>query len=56
LSVGYEPNRPVIKDLSLAITGPERVATVGPNGSGKVTLLALVTGQLRPWTDLAGVP
>jgi ATPase subunit of ABC transporter with duplicated ATPase domains len=50
VSAGYEPNRPVIKDLSLAITGPERVAIVGPNGSGKTTLLALVTGQLRPWT------
>jgi ATPase subunit of ABC transporter with duplicated ATPase domains len=50
VSAGYEPNRPIIKDLSLAITGPERVAIVGPNGSGKTTLLALITGQLRPWT------
>ncbi len=55
VSAGYEPNRPVIKDLSLAITGPERVAIVGPNGSGKTTLLALVTGQLRPWTGTVRV-
>jgi ATPase subunit of ABC transporter with duplicated ATPase domains len=32
------------------MTGPERVAIVGPNGSGKTTLLALVTGKLQPWT------
>lgn len=50
VSVGYDPDRPVIKDFTLTITGPERVAIVGPNGSGKTTFLALVTGQLRPWT------
>ena len=52
-SVGYEPQRAIIKNLSFSITGPERVAVVGPNGSGKTTLLALVTGQLRPWTGTA---
>jgi ATPase subunit of ABC transporter with duplicated ATPase domains len=49
-SVGYEPERPILRDLSFAISGPERVAVVGPNGSGKTTLLALVTGQLQPWS------
>lgn len=48
-SVGYEPDRPVTRDLSFTITGPERIAVAGPNGSGKTTLLALITGQLRPW-------
>lgn len=48
-SVGYD-GRPVIRDLSFTITGPERIAVTGPNGSGKTTLLALVTGQLPPWT------
>ena len=46
-SVGYG-DRPVIRDLSVAITGPERVAVTGPNGSGKTTLLALITGRLAP--------
>jgi ATPase subunit of ABC transporter with duplicated ATPase domains len=55
VGVGYEPDRPVIQDLSLTITGPERVAIVGPNGSGKTTLLALVTGRLRPWTGTVRV-
>jgi ATPase subunit of ABC transporter with duplicated ATPase domains len=48
-SIGYDPQQPIIKNLSFSITGPERVAVVGPNGSGKTTLLALVTGQLTPW-------
>lgn len=45
---GHDPARPVIRDLSLTITGPERIAVTGPNGSGKTTLLALITGSLRP--------
>lgn len=50
VTAGYEAGRPIICDLSLTMTGPERVAIVGPNGSGKTTLLALVTGKLQPWT------
>jgi ATPase subunit of ABC transporter with duplicated ATPase domains len=49
-SAGYAQERPILRDLSLSITGPERVAVVGPNGSGKTTLLALVTGGLQPWS------
>ncbi len=50
VSAGYEPGRPLLRNLSLAIVGPERVALVGPNGSGKTTLLKLVTGELQPLT------
>lgn len=49
-TIGYEPGRPILKDLSLAITGPERVAVTGPNGSGKTTLLELMAGRLSPWS------
>jgi len=55
VSAGYEPDRPIVRDLSFAVTGPERVAIVGPNGSGKTTFLALVTGQVRPWTGTVRV-
>jgi ATPase subunit of ABC transporter with duplicated ATPase domains len=48
VSGGYGPHEPVIRDLSLAITGPERIAVTGPNGCGKTTLLSLVTGALVP--------
>ncbi|ACB97151.1 ABC-F family ATP-binding cassette domain-containing protein [Beijerinckia indica] len=45
---GYDADRPIIRDLSLTIIGPERVVIAGPNGSGKTTLLRLITGQLTP--------
>ena len=58
VTAGYVPNQPVIENLSLALTGPERVAIAGPNGSGKSTLLALVAGTLAPWSGevRVGVP
>ena len=49
VTAGYRPDRPVIRDLSFTMTGPERVAVTGPNGAGKTTFLALVTGALMPW-------
>jgi ATPase subunit of ABC transporter with duplicated ATPase domains len=45
---GYAPDRPIIRDLSFTIVGPERVALAGPNGSGKTTLLKLITGERAP--------
>lgn len=45
---GYDPERPVIRDFSLNVTGPERIVIAGPNGSGKTTLLKLITGQIMP--------
>lgn len=60
VTAGYEPDRPIVQELSFTIVGPERIAVTGPNGSGKSTLLALVTSQLLPssgtvqvMTDLA---
>jgi ATPase subunit of ABC transporter with duplicated ATPase domains len=48
VTAGYDPDRPIIRELSFTITGPERIAVTGPNGSGKTTLLALISGQLPP--------
>lgn len=50
---GYDPDSPVIRDLSLTITGPERVVIAGPNGSGKTTLLKMITGQIMPQSGRA---
>lgn len=45
---GPVPENPVIRDLSLTIAGPERIAVTGPNGAGKSSLLRLVAGELKP--------
>ena len=44
----YEADRPIIRDLSLTVAGPERIVIAGPNGSGKTTLLNLITGKMVP--------
>lgn len=48
VSAGYEPEHPIIRDMSFSIVGPERVAVAGQNGSGKTTLLKLIAGELLP--------
>lgn len=45
---GPDAARPVIRDFSFVIVGPERVALVGPNGAGKTSVLRLATGDLQP--------
>jgi ATPase subunit of ABC transporter with duplicated ATPase domains len=47
---GYDPARPVIRDLTFEVRGPERIALAGPNGSGKSTLLKVITGALAPFS------
>lgn len=39
---GYNPSKPIIKDLSLDIKPGQRVAIVGPTGAGKTTLVNLL--------------
>ncbi|AOR79649.1 ABC-F family ATP-binding cassette domain-containing protein [Novosphingobium resinovorum] len=46
VSAGYGDGAPVLRDVSLRITGPERVAVTGANGSGKSTLLRVILGEL----------
>jgi ATP-binding cassette subfamily F protein uup len=40
--------RAIIKDFSLRITRGDRIGVVGANGTGKTTLLKLLTGELDP--------
>jgi ATP-binding cassette subfamily B protein len=42
VSFRYEPDRPLIEDLSLTARPGETVAIVGPTGAGKTTLVNLV--------------
>jgi len=39
----YRPGEPVLKDLSLTVEPGQKVAIVGPTGSGKTTIIKLLT-------------
>ena len=45
---GYEPNKPVLGNVSLRIDPDERVALLGKNGNGKSTFAKLLSGRLQP--------
>ncbi len=47
LSAGYPGNRYALSDISLNISGGERVAVIGPNGAGKSTLFKAIVGLLQ---------
>lgn len=43
-----DSNEPVLKDVSLQIKAGKKIAILGRSGTGKSTLLKLLTGALRP--------
>jgi ATP-binding cassette subfamily B protein/subfamily B ATP-binding cassette protein MsbA len=45
---GYEPDRPVLRDVSFQVRPGETVAIVGPTGAGKSTLVSLVPRFIDP--------
>jgi ATP-binding cassette subfamily F protein 3 len=48
LSIGYDPDHPLIHGVNLDLHAGQRVVLTGPNGSGKTTLLRTITGQIPP--------
>ncbi|MCX7681424.1 MAG: ABC-F family ATP-binding cassette domain-containing protein [Anaerolineae bacterium] len=48
LVVGYDPATPLFSVEKLELRRGERVALLGPNGSGKTTFLRTIIGELEP--------
>ncbi len=46
VSFSYEPERPVLKDLSFRVEKGEAVGLIGANGAGKSTVMKLLLGLL----------
>jgi ATP-binding cassette subfamily B protein/subfamily B ATP-binding cassette protein MsbA len=49
VTFGYEPDRPVLRGVSLEALPGQTVAVVGYTGAGKTTLLSLVARLFDPW-------
>lgn len=43
VSFAYRPDQPVLRNVNLIVRGGERIAIVGPTGSGKTTITALTS-------------
>ncbi|MFL5005614.1 MAG: ABC-F family ATP-binding cassette domain-containing protein [Microvirga sp.] len=50
VSVGYEPDKPVLNRVTLRIDTDDRIALLGANGNGKSTLVKLIAGKLAPFS------
>jgi ABC-type multidrug transport system fused ATPase/permease subunit len=48
VTFGYDPAKPVLKDISFDVPGGKVVAIVGPTGSGKTTLVSLIARFYDP--------
>ena len=48
VAVGYVPDEPVLRRLSLRIDDDDRIALLGANGNGKSTLVKLLSERLPP--------
>src|SRR5205823_3674159 len=48
VSFGYDPNKPVLRDINLSVKGGNIAAIVGPTGAGKTTLVSLISRFYDP--------
>jgi ATP-binding cassette subfamily F protein 3 len=50
VSVGYDPEKPVLNKVTLRVDNDDRIALLGSNGNGKSTLVKLLAGKLAPFS------
>lgn len=48
VSVGYAPDEPVLRDISLRLDPDDRIGLLGANGNGKSTFAKLLSDRLQP--------
>ncbi|MEJ1158554.1 ABC-F family ATP-binding cassette domain-containing protein [Prosthecomicrobium sp. N25] len=46
VAVGYEPGKPILRNISLRIDTEDRIGLLGANGNGKSTFAKLLAGRL----------
>jgi ATP-binding cassette subfamily F protein 3 len=50
VTVGYDPEQPVLSRVTLRLDDDDRIALLGANGNGKSTLVKLLAGRLAPFS------
>jgi len=55
VSFGYEPDRPVLKDLSFRIEPGQAAALVGPTGAGKSSIISLIPRFYDPTSGVVKI-
>ena len=48
ISFNYPDNKPILEDLNLKIRNKESIGIIGIQGSGKTTIIDLITGIIKP--------
>ena len=46
-AVGYEPGKPILRNINLRIDNDDRIALLGSNGNGKSTFAKFISGRLQ---------
>ena len=56
VSVGYQPDKAVLRNITLRLDPDDRIALLGSNGNGKSTFAKLLCGKLQPQSGEMKVP
>jgi len=48
VAIGYEANKPILKNIDLRIDMDDRIGLIGANGNGKSTMMKLLADRLKP--------